>query len=63
MEKCYLCGWVGEKKQCKKIKTKGPMFGTDTTGYKCPKCKKIFMYDGEQMPGVIGVMCDRSTSN
>jgi uncharacterized protein with PIN domain len=47
---CYLCGWRGEKKDAKKIKTKGPMFGKETNGYKCPQCKEIFMWDGESTP-------------
>jgi hypothetical protein len=46
--KCYLCGWEGINSQLIKVENvKGPMFGKNTTGYKCPNCKEICKYDGE----------------
>jgi hypothetical protein len=48
---CYLCGWKGTNSQRITVyNVKGPMFGHLTTGYRCPQCEEIFMYDGEGCP-------------
>jgi hypothetical protein len=53
---CYLCGWVGTYEERIVVdNVKGPMFGQSTTGYKCPRCQQIFMWDGESCPNPLSL--------
>ena len=45
---CYFCGWEGKKSEMIKVpdQISPSQPPKKTMGYRCPKCGKLFLYDG-----------------